>query len=384
MVRLTRTPAPDSWVNLLADLEIWQRGAGLSEATIRTRDTILRRFARESGLAPATVTSDDLLHWMGAQSREPETRYSWRQAFRIAFQLWNEHGDLDDDPARRLPKIRRPKVAINPVPDDVICAVLVVAKYRGTLIIRLGAEHGLRRGEIARVRGTDLIRTELGWVLRVVKGKGGQQRLIPIRDDEVELVAALQKTGDDYLFPGKIDGHISPGQVGKLVNALIPPPWSMHKLRTRFATTAYTKSKDVLAVKYLMGHENLETTMRYIFIGDQTLRDVCATAVVGPEIAYPIDTSLPRHPLATVLDEPDTATECCAKRILAVLTRRGAVAHSALRGEVGRAYRAVLDTTLELLERAGEIAVEHFQYCGQPGTRYSLAKTPVLAGIGGV
>ncbi|MBA2774731.1 MAG: site-specific integrase [Nocardioidaceae bacterium] len=39
--------------------------------------------------------------------------------------------------------------------------------------------------------------------------------------------------------------------------------WSGHKLRHRFATTAYAAERDLLAVQQLLGHSRPEVTARY-------------------------------------------------------------------------------------------------------------------------
>lgn len=50
------------------------------------------------------------------------------------------------------------------------------------LMLRLGAECGLRRFEIAKVHSRDVMRDLVGWSL-VVVGKGDKQRIVPIGDD---------------------------------------------------------------------------------------------------------------------------------------------------------------------------------------------------------
>ena len=49
-------------------------------------------------------------------------------------------------------------------------------------MLRLGAECGLRRGEIARVHSDDVMDDLLGRSL-VVRGKGDKQRIVPLPDD---------------------------------------------------------------------------------------------------------------------------------------------------------------------------------------------------------
>lgn len=122
-------------------------------------------------------------------------------------------------------------------------------------MIELMAYGGLRRCEVATVRPGDL---EGEW-LRVT-GKGGHVRLVPLPP---YLCRRIREGGTGWTFPGQIDGHISPGHVGKLVNAALPEGVTGHQLRHRYATTVFRTSRDIVAVRELLGHARLDTTMVY-------------------------------------------------------------------------------------------------------------------------
>ena len=140
-------------------------------------------------------------------------------------------------------------------------------------MVRLAAELGMRRREVALVHTRDLIQQDDGWSL-VVHGKGARIRVLPLHD---ELASELRMLPDGYAFPSRTGGHITPGHVGKIVTALLPQGVTMHALRHRFATRAYAMTKDVFVVQQLMGHAKPETTRRYVEVADDRLR----SAVVG-------------------------------------------------------------------------------------------------------
>lgn len=77
-----------------------------------------------------------------------------------------------------------------------ILAALRKATDGERLMLRLGAECGLRRFEIAKVHSRDAMRDLVGWSL-VVVGKGDKQRIVPIGDD----LALLIRSANGYLFP---------------------------------------------------------------------------------------------------------------------------------------------------------------------------------------
>jgi integrase len=144
---------------------------------------------------------------------------------------------MDHNPASLLPRGHGDVPKPRPAPDDVWHRRIEAAPPRERLMARLAGEAGMRRAEIARSCRDDLVRDRGGWSL-IVKGKGDKRRVVPIGDD---LALAIRMHCDrGYLFPGQISGHISDGWVGTVISALMPPGWTMHRLRHRFATHGYT------------------------------------------------------------------------------------------------------------------------------------------------
>ena len=134
-------------------------------------------------------------------------------------------------------------------------------------MLRLGAECGLRRFEIAKVHSRDVMRDLVGWSL-VVVGKGDKQRIVPIGDD----LALLIRSANGYLFPGRWSGHVESSYVGRHLSDLLGDGWTAHSLRHRYATTTYAVTRDLLLVSKLLGHASVETTQRYIAMPDDRLR----------------------------------------------------------------------------------------------------------------
>jgi integrase/recombinase XerC len=257
----TWTDALDEWLTSL-------RAGGQSSTTLRTRRQHVAQFARNGGHDdPFTVTGDELIAWLGANTWKPETRYGHVGSLR-SFYAWARHRSfVQTDPARELPKIRRTPPRARPLPDDHAAAALGVCDEREALMIRLAGEHGLRRAEIAVVHTRDVTHDLLGYSL-TVHGKGGRIRYVPLADDVADAI--LDAAG--YAFPGKIDGHLSPWWVGKLVARLLPAGWATHTLRHRFATVTYAKDHDVFAVQELLGHASPATTLRYVALPDDAKR----------------------------------------------------------------------------------------------------------------
>ena len=136
-------------------------------------------------------------------------------------------------------------------------------------MLRLAAEAGLRRAEVAGVHTRDVVEDLGGWSLWV-HGKGGRDRLVPLsRSLAVELRGHVER---GYVFPGAVGGHLSPRWVGRIVAELLPGEVTMHQLRHRFATRAYGVDRDTFTVQQLLGHASPDTTRRYVAVPDERLR----------------------------------------------------------------------------------------------------------------
>lgn len=187
-------------------------------------------------------------------------------------------GRRADNPVDQLPRVREAYPRPRPCPDKWIVAALRKADAREAIMLRLAAECGMRRSEIAAVRGEDVAEGFHGWAITIV-GKGEKQRTIPINDELADMV----RTHRGFLFPGKHDGHLHPNTVGKIVTSLLPPGWTTHTLRHRYATKIYEETDDIYVVSQLLGHTSVATTQRYVAMPARRLRKAADTATLDPE-----------------------------------------------------------------------------------------------------
>lgn len=257
------------WAAAIAAWLATLRAAGRPATTVGLRNYQLRRLAES--LAPAgpwSVTGDELVEWIGGHGWAPGTLRSYRSALRSFYRWGHAHGFIAVDPALALPAVKPVSPNPRPAPEDAYRLALACADDRVRLMLRLAAELGLRRCEVARAHSLDLERDLSGWSLRVV-GKGGRVRRLPLSD---ALAAAIRRCGPGYLFPGEVDGHLSPRWVGRLVSRALPGAWAMHSLRHRFATAAYSLDRDTFTVQELLGHASPVTTRMYVRVPADALR----------------------------------------------------------------------------------------------------------------
>lgn len=263
------TPPRPFWGTELDAWYLALRAAGRSEQTIGLRVYHLRRLAAwASPRGPFDLRLGDLQAFMGEPVWARSTLGSYRASLR-GFYAWAvATGRTGTSPAVGLPAPGMTPPAPHPAPEDVYRLALAIAGPRERLMLRLAADLGMRRGEVARVHSRDVVDDLLGWSL-VVHGKGGRSRMVPLPDD---LARRLRAQPSGWAFPGDDHGHLSPRWVGRLVSRLLPEGWAMHSLRHRFATRAYAVDRDLLTVQQLLGHASPVTTRAYVQIDDDAKR----------------------------------------------------------------------------------------------------------------
>ncbi len=266
--------APVPWRKSIEGWTDTLRAAGLSAQTIKSRRYKMVHLAAllmPSG--PKDVTTEQIVQAFARQQWKPETRKAYRNTISSFFRWLHKSGRRSDDPSLDVPRVKKPHAHPRPCPDRYIAAAMEMATSSERLMIRLGAECGLRRGEIARVHSDDVVADSAGRSL-IVRGKGDKQRIVPLPDD----LAGIIMDARGYLFPGRFGGHVEESYIGDHISRLLPDGYAAHTLRHRFATTAYAATHDLFVVAELLGHESVETTEHYVAMPDGRLRE--ATAAV--------------------------------------------------------------------------------------------------------
>lgn len=270
--------APVPWRESINGWTDTLRAAGLSAQTIKSRRYKMVHLAAllmPSG--PEDVTTEQIVQVFARQQWKPETRKAYRNTISSFFRWLHKSCRRSDDPSLDVPRVKKPHAHPRPCPDRYIAAAMEMATSSERLMIRLGAECGLRRGEIARVHSDDVVADNAGRSL-IVRGKGDKQRIVPLPDD----LAGIIMDARGYLFPGRFGGHVEESYIGDHISRLLPDGYAAHTLRHRFATTAYAATHDLFVVAELLGHESVETTEHYVAMPDGRLRE--ATAAVRLDV----------------------------------------------------------------------------------------------------
>lgn len=89
-----------------------------------------------------------------------------------------------------------------------------------------------------------------------------------------ELIGTQDLNENDYLFPSRLHNspHLSPRQYARIVETWVssigldPTAYGTHSMRRTKATLIYRRTKNLRAVQLLLGHTNLDSTVRYLGI----------------------------------------------------------------------------------------------------------------------
>lgn len=158
---------------------------------------------------------------------------------------------------------------------------------RNSAILELFYSTGMRLSELS---GLELLNIDFnGEVIRVM-GKGKKERIIPVG---TEALAALKNyldmrklsfkdtsaIDDGMVFLNHSGKKLSSRSIGRIVKRYArqvseDKRTSPHKLRHTFATHLLDAGMDLMAVKELLGHENLSTTQIYTHVTTERLKKV--------------------------------------------------------------------------------------------------------------
>lgn len=253
------------------DLDLFQRSfPDIAIGDITTQH--LRAFLHAAAdLAPSTVAR-----------RQATLRSCFRWAYRNDLLL--------ADPTAKLDPVKIPERDPRPLTEEQVNALLAVipaTDRRNRLLFTLLYETGMRVGEALDIAIAHIALNAVdGGTIRIV-GKGNKERVIPLIDAPrtLRLLRATLKHGSTTgpLFRGeqKKGGH--PGDAvhrttvfyhferyvagarerHAAVFAGETQPITIHRLRHTYATVKLRDGVSLPALRKLMGHKNLQTTLRY-------------------------------------------------------------------------------------------------------------------------
>lgn len=278
-----------------------QKRRGLQPRSIECRQGRIETFMRWLGERSAVdATREDIETFLDARNIGPRTRYGWLSHLHSFYEML-ERSDVEVvDPTVRIPRPKLPRLLPRPAASADLERALGAAEPKHRCWITLAAFEGLRCQEIAGLRCEDVVETE--GLLRVVHGKGGHERLLPLHPVVLESLRLLPMPRVGWVFLRPRGGRYSPEDLSHEFNSFlrdVDVPSTAHQLRHWFGTNLYGQTHDLRLTQEMLGHSNLATTAIY------TAFDRRAAAAAIGELAF---TPPPDPPLAPPAG-PDAGTD---------------------------------------------------------------------------
>lgn len=242
----------------------------------------------------ATVKESDifafLIYLNHSKENSSKTRNRKLSAIKTFFKyLYNKYPYFKDklDPARnveraeivfRLPKYLKLKDAKNL--QHIFNASNSRNSIRNNTIITLFLNTGMRLSELVNINIKNI---DFNTKTINIIGKGNKERIVYLNKSALNAIKKYLNTRNYYedepLFIDNGNKRITTYNVEKICKqafklaGLEEYGFSVHSLRHTTAAYIYKETKDILVVKQLLGHENLNTTEIYTHIDNNEVRN---------------------------------------------------------------------------------------------------------------
>ena len=253
---------------------------GRSESTYRNYAQHVGAMALHFGKIPTELDVEQVqeyLYILQKRSKTPSLTYFKHTVYGLRFMLKSEGLPYE---FLHLPSIKHDKKLPTVLSKEEVWRLLKschLLKHKVLIGLLYGC--GLRCMEVRSLRLQDLDFDRMQ--LKVVQGKGKKDRYVPL---SIHLIRGLKsyiqaEKPKMYLFNGQpagraggdFDSRYSQRGVQWAVKqackvAGITKDVCVHTLRHTFATHLLEDGLDIISLKNLLGHENIETTMEYLHI----------------------------------------------------------------------------------------------------------------------
>jgi integrase/transcription elongation factor Elf1 len=232
----------------------------LSEQTIKHRLYRLNVLVRKG----ADLTNPDSVETVLATEKWTPAN---KRFFVMAYQSFTKALKIEWIPLKIKCQSKQPFIPL----ESEIDALISGCGKRTSTLLQLLKDTGARIGEVAKLQWVD-VDTETGVIRINNPEKGSASRTLKICSKTIAMIQALPKKSN-YIFNTKTRSleSVFDRQRNKLAVKLQNPRLRQihfHTFRHWKATTTYHKTRDILLVKYMLGHKRLENTEVYTHLID--------------------------------------------------------------------------------------------------------------------
>lgn len=240
----------------LEDFATFMRKNGLAETTIYSRIQALKQLAVTANLIDTEQVKECILSqkWTTLSKRRYLETYA--SLLKYLGLKWTK------------PRIRvEARIPFIPTETELDLLIASCGSRMATLLQTL-KETGARVSEAVKLKWIDLSTEQK--TLNITPSKNSNPRLLPISDKLLNMMNRLPHTRE-HIFAQAINGlRTSYDAQRKVTSQKLQSPRilkiSFHTFRHWKGTMEYHKTKDIMHVKQVLGHKNINNTMIYINI----------------------------------------------------------------------------------------------------------------------
>lgn len=156
--------------------------------------------------------------------------------------------------------------------------------FRNKCILTMLLNTGIRLSELQNIKINDIYKNKL-----TIIGKGNKERVVFLNQkclDSINEYMENRKTNGvdelekEYLFLSNVKRHLSKSAIEIMMKQLYEKAgctdkkYVTHTTRHTVGTNIYKKTKDVLMVATVLGHENMNTSRIYITMDNEDIKNV--------------------------------------------------------------------------------------------------------------
>ena len=172
---------------------------------------------------------------------------------------------------------RSPRPSLSVLTDSDVDTILFYADQKGlnsSVAVRLMLYAGLRVSELSAIPIQSIEYFDKGITMLVSSPKFEKSRLTVVTDKTT--ITLLNRYLNESHFLGKNLLFFSPSYIRKIFDSAVPYlsfSATPHDARRYYATSIAKQGVPVPLISKLLGHENIQTTQRYIHIRDMDIRE---------------------------------------------------------------------------------------------------------------
>jgi len=245
----------------------------------RTRESYIdavARLARHYRRSPEVLTAKQVQQYLLHLLRERKLARSSVNQYGCAYRfLYGSVLGLDGQ-AFQIPLAAAPQRLPEILSREELARLFTAARHaksRSFLMLTYGT--GLRLSELCTLRVADIDSAADRMCIRVVQGKGGKDRYVPLSADVLQLLRAWWRLAHprEWLFGAARDATrpLDPKSPQRWYRAActeagITKQGGIHGLRHAYATHLLEAGVDLYTLQQWLGHGHISTTTRYLHL----------------------------------------------------------------------------------------------------------------------